>query len=261
MFTQVRTSVEDRVGTILLDGPDRMNAISVETMDQLLLALDELGNSPDVGAIVITGSGRSFSAGGDVKAMHDMTSMTYESYLHIMQPTQKLPGLIRSLPRVVIAQINGVAAGAGLAIAAACDMRIAGASARFTTAFSKVGFSGDCGISWTLTRLVGTAKARELMLLGEMLGAEEALKLGLINKLVADDKLEGDTCAVAARIANGPVVAYQYMKANLLAAETEPLQAVVNLEAMHQTRAFMTDDHREAIAAFAEKRSPRFAGR
>ncbi|EQA98597.1 hypothetical protein V475_11630 [Sphingobium baderi LL03] len=261
MVTQVRTSVEDRIGTVLLDGPDRMNAISVETTDQLLLALEELGNSPDVGVIVITGSGRAFSAGGDVKVMHDMTSMTYENYLHIMQPTQRLPGLIRSLPRVVIAQLNGVAAGAGLAIAAACDMRIAGASARFTTAFGKVGFSGDCGISWTLTRLVGTAKAREMMLLGEMLGAEEALKLGLINKLVADDALEADTRAIAARIANGPVVAYQYMKANLLAAETEPLQAVVNLEAMHQTRAFMTDDHREAIAAFAEKRAPCFAGR
>src|SRR5690606_3787204 len=116
MVTQVRTSVEDRIGTVLLDGPDRMNAISVETTDQLLLALEELGNSPDVGVIVITGSGRAFSAGGDVKVMHDMTSMTYENYLHIMQPTQRLPGLIRSLPRVVIAQLNGVAAGAGLAI-------------------------------------------------------------------------------------------------------------------------------------------------
>lgn len=261
MFTQVRISIDNRIGVILLDGPDRLNAIAVETMDQLVAALDELGNSPQVGVIIIKAQGRGFSAGGDVKAMGDMTSMTYEQYLRIMQPTQRLPRLIRTLPRVVIAQVNGVAAGAGFAIAAACDLRIAGASARFATAFGKVGFSGDCGLSWTLTRLAGTAKARELFLLGDMIGAEEALRFGIVNRVVGDEVLDEEVLALARRIADGPTVAYQYMKSNLYAAETESLQAVVNLEALHQSRAFQTQDHHEAIAAFAEKRPPRYQGR
>jgi 2-(1,2-epoxy-1,2-dihydrophenyl)acetyl-CoA isomerase len=161
----------------------------------------------------------------------------------------------------VIAMINGPAVGAGLGLAMACDLRIAGHSARFGTGFAGVGYSGDFGGSWSLTRLVGTAKARELYLLGDIIDAETAQSLGLVNRVVEDDALHDEAAALARRIADGPRIAYGYMKRNLFAAETEPLAAVLEMEAVHQARTAMTEDHLEAARAFAEKRRPVFQGR
>ena len=165
------------------------------------------------------------------------------------------------MPKVVIASINGPVAGAGLGLALACDLRIAGKSARFGTAFARIGYSGDYGGSWSLTRLVGTAKARELYYTADLIDGEEAGRLGIVNRVVADDELQAETIALARRIADGPRIALGYMKRNLLTAETEPFQTVLDLEAEHQARCAFTEDHKEAVAAFVEKRRPAFRGR
>ena len=173
----------------------------------------------------------------------------------------QLPMLLRTMPKVVIAMVNGPAVGAGLGLAMACDLRIAGRSARFGTGFAGVGYSGDFGGSWSLTRLVGTAQARELYFLGEIIDAEKAHALGLVNRIVEDDLLHDETATLARRIADGPRIAYGYMKRNLFAAETEPLATVLEMDAVHQARTAMTEDHLEASRAFAEKRRPVFRGR
>jgi 2-(1,2-epoxy-1,2-dihydrophenyl)acetyl-CoA isomerase len=147
-----------------------------------------------------------------------------------------------------------------LGLAMACDLRIAGRSARFGTGFAGVGYSGDFGGSWSLTRLVGTAKARELYFLGEVIDASAALSIGLVNRVVEDAGLHDATMALARRIAEGPRVAFGYMKRNLFAAETEPFANVLEMEAVHQARTAMTEDHLEASTAFVEKRRPVFKG-
>jgi 2-(1,2-epoxy-1,2-dihydrophenyl)acetyl-CoA isomerase len=168
---------------------------------------------------------------------------------------------LHELPKPTIAMVRGAAAGAGLSLALACDLRIAGDTARFGTAFARVGYSGDFGGSYFLTRLVGTAKARELYFTADLVDAPQALALGLVNRVVPDARLEEETMALAARLARGPRVAYRYMKKNLNAAETGTLKDVFDLEAWHHTRTGMTEDHREAARAFVDKREPAFRGR
>jgi 2-(1,2-epoxy-1,2-dihydrophenyl)acetyl-CoA isomerase len=253
---------ENGVTTLTLNRPERLNALSGEMTTALKEALDRLATDHDCGVIVIAGAGRGWCAGGDVKTMEARgRDQTFEDRAEGLRRAHQLPLLIRTIPKVVIASINGPAAGAGFSLACACDLRIAGKSARFGTAFARIGYSGDYGGTWSLTRLVGTAKARELYFTAELIGAEEAGRLGIVNKVVADAELSAETTALAQRIADGPRVALGYMKRNLLAAETEPFQTVLDLEAQHQARCGMTEDHREAVAAFNEKRRPVFKGR
>ena len=143
----------------------------------------------------------------------------------------------------------------------ACDLRVAGESAKFATAFARVGYSGDFGGSWFLTQLVGTAKARELYYTAEIVDARQALALGIVNRVVADEKLEDETLTLARKLAQGPRIALRYMKRNMNAAETQTLAQCLDLEAMHHTRTGFTEDHREAARAFVEKREPVFKGR
>src|SRR5690348_7159701 len=224
-------------------------------------ALHRLGADAEVGAIVITGAGRGFCAGGDVKTMASRAAQGFEQRVEGLRRMHQLPLLLRTMPKVVIAMVNGPAVGAGLGLALACDLRVAGRSARFGTGFGGVGYSGDFGGSWSLTRLVGTAKARELYLLGDIIDAATALSIGLVNRVVEDEALQEETMALARRIAEGPRVAFGYMKRNLFAAETEPFADVLELEALHQARTAMTEDHLEASRAFVEKRRPVFKGR
>jgi 2-(1,2-epoxy-1,2-dihydrophenyl)acetyl-CoA isomerase len=247
--------------TLTLNRPDRMNAFSPAMLDALLAALRHAASDPEVGAVVLTGAGRGFCAGGDVKGMAERGDRNVEERVEELRMRHAIPRLLRTMPKVVIAMINGPAAGAGFSIALACDLRIAARSARMGTAFANVGFSGDFGGSWTLTRLVGTAKARELYFLGTMLDAAEAERLGIVTRVVEDDALHDETMALARRIAEGPRVAFGYMKRNLHAAETESFETVLDMEAEHQTRTGQTDDHREARQAFIEKRKPVFSGR
>jgi 2-(1,2-epoxy-1,2-dihydrophenyl)acetyl-CoA isomerase len=253
--------VEDGVAWLTLNRPERLNAFSLAMLEALAAALSRLSADLAVGAIVITGAGRGFCAGGDVKTMPDRAAQGFEERLENLRQLHRLPMLLRTMPKIVIAMVNGPAVGAGFGLALACDLRIAGRSARFGTGFAGVGFSGDFGGSWTLTRLVGTAKARELYFLGDIIDAETALALGIASRLVADEALKAETAALARRIAAGPRIAYGYMKRNLFAAETDPFAAVLEMEAVHQARCAQTDDHREAVLAFAEKRRPAFRGR
>ena len=260
-MTDLLETIEDGIVTLTLNRPERLNAFSPDMLAGLHEALPRLGADPAVGAIVLTGAGRAFCAGGDVKTMGKRAERSFEQRVESIRTMHQLPLMMRTLSKVIIGMINGVAVGAGLGLALACDLRVAGGSARFGTGFGKIGYSGDFGGSWLLTRLVGTAKARELYFLGDMIDAPAAGALGMVNQVVDDAALHGATYALARRVADGPRVAYGYMKRNLHAAETEPLATVLEMEAVHQARTAQTEDHREAVAAFTEKRPPVFHGR
>src|SRR5262249_41138132 len=168
---------------------------------------------------------------------------------------------LHEMPKVTIAMVRGAAAGAGLSLALACDLRVASDSARFATAFARVGYSGDFGGSWDLTPPVRPAHARGRYYTADIGDAQHALALGLANRVVPDARLEEETMALAGRLARGPRVAYRYMKRNFNAAESGTLRDSLDLEALHHTRCGMTEDHREAAKAFVEKREPLFRRR
>jgi 2-(1,2-epoxy-1,2-dihydrophenyl)acetyl-CoA isomerase len=254
-------AIENGVAWLTLNRPERLNALSAEMTGGLTDALNRFATDRAVGCVVITGAGRGWCAGGDVKSMEARgRDQTVEDRVDGLRHAHQLPLLMRNCPKPIIAMINGPVAGAGLGLALACDLRVAGKSARFGTAFVRIGYSGDYGGTWSLTRLVGTAKARELYLLGDVIAADEAYRLGMVNRLVDDEKLRDETMALARRLADGPRVALGYIKKNLFAAETEPFQTVLDLEAEHQARCAFTEDHKEAVAAFNDKRPPVFKG-
>ncbi len=249
------------IATLTLNRPERLNAFSAEMLDGLIAALHRVATDPEIAAVILTGAGRAFCAGGDVKAMAARTDDSMERRAAELRLRHHLILLMRQSPKIIIGAINGPAFGAGLGLALACDLRLAGESARFGTAFAGVGFSGDfCG-SYHVTKLAGPAKARELYLLGEPIDAREAHRLDLVSRVVADGALMAEAQALARRFAEGPRLAYAYMKRNLLAAETESLADVLDLEAFHQARTGMSEDHREAREAFVAKRKPTFKGR
>jgi 2-(1,2-epoxy-1,2-dihydrophenyl)acetyl-CoA isomerase len=252
------------VAVLTLNRPDRLNAMSGSMLDGLLEALPRLAEDAQVGVIVLTGAGRGFCAGGDVKAMAEGTEMsgtTLEDRAHGLRTQMEVSRWLHEMPKVTIAMVRGAAAGAGLSLALACELRVASDTARFASAFARVGYSGDFGGSWYLTQLVGTAKARELYYTADIVDAHQALGLGMVNRVVPDARLEEEALALAGRLARGPRVAYRYMKRNFNAAESGTLKDSLDLEAWHHTRCGMTEDHREAAKAFVEKREPVFKGR
>jgi 2-(1,2-epoxy-1,2-dihydrophenyl)acetyl-CoA isomerase len=256
--------VKDGVALLTLNRPDRLNALSPAMLDALLEALPRLAADADVGAVVLTGSGRGFCAGGDVKAMaegREFGGVTLEDKAQALRARMETSRWLHEMPKPTIAMVRGAAAGAGLSLALACDLRVAAEGARFATAFARVGYSGDFGGSYFLSQLVGTAKARELYFTADIVDAAQALALGLVNRVVPDARLEEETLALARRLASGPRIAYRYMKRNFNAAETAGLAQMLDLEAWHHTRCGMTEDHREAARAFVEKREPVFRGR
>ena len=257
-------NIKDGVAVLTMNRPDRLNALSGPMLDALLEALPRLAEDPNVGCVVLTGAGRGFCAGGDVKAMaegREMSGDTLEERAQGLRNKMETSRWLHEMPKPTIAMVRGAAAGAGLSLALACDLRIAGESAKFGTAFARVGYSGDFGGSYYLTQLVGTAKARELYYTADLVDAQRALTLGLVNRVVGDDRLEEETLALAGKIARGPRIALRYMKRNLNAAESGSLGELLDLEAWHHTRTGQTDDHREATKAFVEKREPVFRGR
>jgi 2-(1,2-epoxy-1,2-dihydrophenyl)acetyl-CoA isomerase len=256
--------VEDGVAVLTLNRPDRLNAMSEPMLAAMLEALPRLADDPEVGVIVLTGAGRGFCAGGDVKAMaegREFSGTSLEEKAQTLRSSMEASRWLHEMPKVTIAMVRGAAAGAGLSLALACDLRVASDTARFATAFARVGYSGDFGGSWYLTQLVGTAKARELYYTADIVDAQQALTLGIVNRVIPDTRLEEETMTLAGRLARGPRVAYRYMKRNFNAAESGTLKDSLDLEAWHHTRCGMTEDHREAARAFVEKREPTFKGR
>ena len=264
MSQELLEAQKDGVAVLTLNRPDRLNAMSPPMLDALLEALPRLAEDPEVGVVVLTGAGRGFCAGGDVKAMaegRESRGTTLEERAQGLRSRMEVSRWLHEMPKPTLAMVRGAAAGAGLSLALACDLRIAGASARFATAFARVGYSGDFGGSWFLTQLVGAAKARELYFTAEIVDAAQARELGIVNRVVPDAHLEEETMALAARLARGPRIAHGYMKRNFNAAESGTLKDLLDLEAWHHTRCGMTEDHREAAKAFVEKREPVFRGR
>ena len=260
--------VEDRVAILTMNRPERRNALSGEMIAGLALALNEAETATDVGCIVLTGAGGAFCAGGDVKGMDEgnrsrsAASVPIDVRIHAQRLSQRnTAGRIYEMPKPVVGSIPGAAAGAGLSLALACDLRIASENALFVTAFARVGFSGDYGGTWFLTQLVGPAKARELYYLSERIDAKQAERLGLVNRVVAESALEEQTMELARRLANGPTVAYRYMKENINRAVSGEFGDCIDLEATHHVHTGLTEDHREATRAFVEKREPTFKGR
>jgi 2-(1,2-epoxy-1,2-dihydrophenyl)acetyl-CoA isomerase len=257
--------VEDGVAVLTMNRPARRNALSPAMLEALATALREAEESDDVGCVVLTGAGGAFCAGGDVKAMAEgnAAGMDYDARVARQRRTQRATsGRLHAMPKPTIAALPGPAAGAGLSLALACDLRVAARSAILSTAFARVGLAGDFGGTWFLARLVGPARARELYFLSERLSAEEAKRLGIVNRVVDDERLEKEALGLAARLAAGPRIALRYMKENLNRAENgHELGECMDLEATHHLRTMLTEDHREAAAAFAEKRQPTFVGK
>lgn len=249
------------VVTLLLDRPDRLNAITAPMFESLLERCTRIASDPEVGALVLAGAGRAFCAGGDVKEMADRAPEPAEVAVATLRRRMELARLLHEMPKPTIARVHGPAAGAGLCLALACDLRIASPDASFTTAFGRVGYAGDYGGSYFLPRLVGQAKARELYFTSATVGADEALALGLVNRIVPGDALDDHVTALAEGLAAGPRVALAQMKRNLATAERGDLGAVLDSEAEGQIRCRFTEDHREAARAFLERRPPRFTGR
>jgi len=262
MTQELIETVTDGIATLTLNRPDRLNALSTSILDGLLEALPRLAADPAVAVVVLTGAGRGFCAGGDVKSMAEGTSpLNVEDAVQRLRGRMEVSRLLHEIQKPTIAMVNGAAAGAGLAMALACDLRVASESARFITAFVKVGFSGDFGGSYFLSKLVGTGKARELYYTGESLDAGQALALGVVSAVVPDAELQSATMALARRLAGGPGIALGLMKENFNAAECGTLSELLDLEALNQVKTSRTEDHREAARAFVEKRPAVFKGR
>jgi 2-(1,2-epoxy-1,2-dihydrophenyl)acetyl-CoA isomerase len=260
MEPSVRSSVEGGVALITLHRPEVLNALDTAMIEELILALRAAGDDAAVRALVLTGAGRGFCAGGDVRAIagaggHDRTELA-----GIVRRLGTASELLFSLPKPTIAAGNGPCAGAGLSLACAADLRVAARSALFTTAFARVGQSGDYGGIWHLTRLLGSARARELVLLSERVPAEVALDLGLVSAVLPDDELLPHALALARRFAAFAPLTVAALKANLNDAAGD-LGSYLDREATRFAQTTMTRDAREAAAAFVEKRTPRFEGR
>jgi 2-(1,2-epoxy-1,2-dihydrophenyl)acetyl-CoA isomerase len=253
--------------TLTLNRPQARNAMS-DAMNQALgrrLATAEL--DPEVRCVVLTGAGPGFCAGGDVKGMAERNAsggraMSLDEAIHSQRVNQReTAGRLFKMPKPTLAALPGAAAGAGLSLALACDLRIMARTAFMTTAFARVGLAGDYGGTYFLTQLVGSAKARELYFLSERVSAEEALRLGLANWVVEPEDLAAKTREIAARLAAGPAVCFRYMKENLNRAMAGEVDECLDLEATHHVHSASTADHREAASAFVDKREPVFQGR
>ena len=260
---------EPRAGIALItvDRPQARNAMSLAMNQALATQLAQAELDDTVKCIVLTGAGDAFCAGGDVKAMADRGSdpaggIGIDAAIARQRMNQRATaGRLHAMPKPTVAAIGGAAAGAGFALALACDLRIMQRSAFLTTAFAKVGFSGDYGGTYFITRLVGSAKARELYFLSDRVTADEALRLGLTNWICEAGELAARTQEIASRLAAGPSVAYRYMKENLNRAMGGEVGDCMDLEATHHVHCGQTADHKEAAAAFVAKRQPVFTGR
>jgi 2-(1,2-epoxy-1,2-dihydrophenyl)acetyl-CoA isomerase len=261
--------VTDGVAVLTMNRPDRRNALSGDMLSGMQLALQDCTTAADVRCVVLTGVGGAFCAGGDVKGMAEGsargegTVASYDERVHQQRLDQRATsGALWSMPKPTIAVLPGAAAGAGLSLALACDLRIAVDTAVMTTAFARVGFSGDYGGTWFLTQLVGPAKAKELYLLSAKLNMAQAERLGLVNQVFPAAAFEAGWRGVAQQLATGPSIAYRFMIENInRAALGADVMDCMDLEVTHHLRCGQTEDHLNASKAFVSKQEPVFHGR
>jgi len=254
---------EGALRILALNRPERRNALNAALCEGLLQALRDAADDTEVGAVLLRGEGPAFCVGGDVKDMAEGKGrdLTTEQRVRSLRRRMEASRLLHTMPKPTVAAVRGAVAGAGLSLALACDFRVVAKSTKITSAFAKVGLSGDYGGSWFLTRIVGAARARDLYLRPRVIGADDALAIGLVTEVVDDDALEERAHRLAQELAQGPRVTLGYMKQNLNHAISGSLESALDLEALHHTLSAGTQDHREAAAAFVEKREPRFVGR
>ncbi|MCS3445596.1 MULTISPECIES: enoyl-CoA hydratase [Bradyrhizobium] len=258
--------IRDRVAVITLNRPDARNSLSDTLTPALRTMIRTCGENPEVGVLLVTGAGKAFCAGGNVKGMgahrdKKKLEMSYEDKVADLQERQRLlTGALASVRKPTIAALPGPAVGAGLAIAMACDIRIAAQSAFISTGYLRVALSGDYGMAWLLTRLIGTSRARELMFTSEKVDAARCEQIGLVNRVVPDETLQDEAFALAKSIAEGPTLALRYMKDNLDEALQFDFATARDHEAERLIRLTTTADHKEAVQAFIEKRKPVFRG-
>lgn len=256
---------ENGIATLTMNRPEARNALTREIMLALSEALPRLASDPTVRLVVLTGAGNAFCSGGDVKgfaknAAGAPASLSFDQKVTDLRARMDVSRWLHEMPKPTLAVIPGAAAGAGLSLALACDLRIAADDAKLTTAFSKIGLSGDFGGSYFLNHLVGAAKAREMYFTGCVVRGDEAEKIGLVNRAVPGAKLAEGARAWAAELAALPTIAIGYMKRNLNTGLRASLSDVLDAEAIHMIRTFDTNDHKGAAAAFVEKRAPTFKG-
>ncbi len=262
MSDTVLVDVSEGVATITLNRPESMNACSLELKSALLSALGDVRDDPVARAVVLTGRGRAFCVGQDLREHAELLDAGDPAPLAtVREHYNPIARSIVEMPKPVIAAVNGMAAGAGASFAFAADFRVAAESAGFLLAFANVGLTLDSGASWLLPRLVGYARATALALLADPVPAEQALQMGLVNAVVPDDRVLVAAHELAARLAAGPTAAYAAIKESLAYAATATFDESLEKEADLQARAGATQDHRAATAAFLAKERPRFTGR
>lgn len=265
---EMRLEREGRVAILTFNRPEKLNALTPKMLWYgITPALEEIARDSGIGALVITGAGKGFSSGADVSGLNrsiDAGGSTTEPEFKSPEPWGMRYGFIerlRNVPKPTIAAVNGVAAGAGLSIALACDLRIASETARFCSAFVRRGLVPDSGATFFLPRLLGTARALELMYTGDLIDAREAERIGLVNRVVPAEELMGVAIALASRIAKGPPIALALTKRIVYHRLEHDLLAQVEYEAYNQRLCRETEDFKEGVRAFLEKREPAFKGR
>jgi 2-(1,2-epoxy-1,2-dihydrophenyl)acetyl-CoA isomerase len=270
MTDHLLETFEDGIATLTFNRPEARNALTGNVLGALADAVPRLALDPKVRVVVLTGAGNAFCAGGDVKgfvaqptgsAANGAAAFNMELRIAELRKGMEVAKWLHEMPKPTLAVMPGAAAGAGLSLALACDMRICTTNAKLTTAFSKIGASGDYGGSYFLTQLVGAAKARALYFTADVITGEQAAALGIVNAAIAPEHFHQAAQEQARYLASLPTVAIGYMKKNLNLAATATLTEVLDMEAAHMVRTMMTEDHKAASLAFVEKRAPVFKGR
>lgn len=260
----IKVDIDEHIGTVTLNRPERLNALGAGMREQLHRSLLELEENPDVRVLVITGAGRAFCSGGDVKEMNervDSGGTPSRPGVEIHPIPEKILNTLRTMPKPVIASVNGPAAGAGFNLALGCDMRIASDRATFSQAFVRRGLHPSWGGTWFLTRMLGTARACELIFTGDTVTAKQAEQWGLVNRVAPHDELAAETRHLARRLAEGPPIVIALAKRGIYRSTDYDLAAALEYETYAQRVAWTTEDAAEGIKAFVEKRPPRFMGR